>query len=82
MVNVLKFQTLFLFLYSNKRLVNGARFHIMLVRMENKEDTDQTASSEVQKQSDIGLHCLSSPFWQALNVPNFRTFTIIIQIAV
>ena len=35
MVNVLKFQTLFLFL-----------FHKMLVRITNREDPDQTVSSE------------------------------------
>ena len=29
-----------------------------------------------QKQSDLGLHCFSMPFWQALNVQNFRAFTI------
>ena len=28
----------------------------MLVRIANREDTDQTAS----KQSDLGLHCLSN----------------------
>ena len=26
-------------------------------------------------QSDLGLHCLSWPFWQATSVGNFRTFT-------
>ena len=44
--------------------------------MENREDPDQTASSEFPKQSDLGLHCLSSPFWYATSVRNFRTFTI------
>ena len=32
------------------------------VYITNREDTDQTAS-EVQKQSDLGLLCLSRPFW-------------------
>ena len=32
----------------------------MLVRIANREDPDQTASG---KQSDLGLHCLSKPFW-------------------
>ena len=32
-------------------------------RIENKEDPDETASSEVQKYSDRSLHCLPSPFW-------------------
>ena len=29
-----------------------------------------------QKQADLGLHCLSRPFWQVASVRNFRTFTI------
>ena len=35
-------------------------------------DPDQTAS----QQSDLGLHCLSMPFWQATSVPNvpFTTY--------
>ena len=31
----------------------------MLVRLANREDPDQTASSEAV---DLGLHCLSKPF--------------------
>ena len=34
----------------------------MLVRIANNEDPDQTASE------DLGLHCLSRPFWQATSV--------------
>ena len=26
----------------------------------------------------VGLHCLSRPFWQAISVEKFRTFTVII----
>ena len=33
----------------------------MLVRIENRE-------GPVQTQADLGLHCLSRPFWQALSV--------------
>ena len=44
-VNVLKFLTLF-FLFSNKILVNRAGIHKMVVRIANREDPDQTASSE------------------------------------
>ena len=38
-----------------------------LLRIANREDPDQTASSEaaVKKQSDLGLHCLARPLWQA-----------------
>ena len=35
-----------LFLFSNKMLVFTAGIHIMLVRISNREDPDQTASSE------------------------------------
>ena len=30
-----------------------------------------------QRQSDLGLHCLSRPFWKATTVQNFRIFTVI-----
>ena len=42
----------------------------MLVRTENMEDPDQTASSEavLKKQSDLGLHCFSKLFWQVISV--------------
>ena len=42
--------------------------HKMLARIANRKDPDQTAS-----ESDLGLHCLSRPFWQATKVRNFRT---------
>ena len=35
----------------------------MPIRIANREDPDQTA---LQKQSDLGLHCLSRPFWQEI----------------
>ena len=41
----------------------------MLVKIANREDL-------LQKQSDLGQHCLLMPFWQATCVLNFRTFTI------
>ena len=34
--------------------------HQVLVRVANREDLDQTATSELQKQSDLGLHCMST----------------------
>ena len=37
----------------------------MLVRIANREDTDQTASLEA---SDLGQYCLSRSFWQATSV--------------
>ena len=45
-VNVLKFQTLFLFCSQIKSWVIKAGIHKMLVRIANREDPDQTASSE------------------------------------
>ena len=50
-----------------------AGIHKKLVRIANREDPDQTA---FQKQSDLGLHCLSRFFWQVTSVQNFRTFTV------
>ena len=44
----------------------------MLVSITNKEDPDPSAS---QKQSDLGLHCLSMPLWQTTSGRNFRIFT-------
>ena len=40
----------------------------MLIKIANMKDPDQ-------KQSDLGLCCLSRPFGQATNVQNFR-FTV------
>ena len=54
-----KISNTFLSLFSNKMLVLRDRIHKMLVIMANREDPDQTAP---QKQSDLGLPCLSSPF--------------------
>ena len=42
-------------------LVFRAGIHKMLVRIANREDPDQTSSP---KQSDLGLLCLSMPFWK------------------
>ena len=44
--NVLKYLTLFLFLFSNKMLVFRAESHKVLVIIANREDPDQTASEE------------------------------------
>ena len=46
--------------------------HKMLVRIANREDLDQTATSDT---ADFGLHCLSRHFLQATIVQNFRTST-------
>ena len=57
-----KISNTFLFLFSNKMLVFRAGIQKILVRIANRED--------------LGLPCLSKPFWQATSVRNFRTFTI------
>ena len=47
MINALKFPTLFFFyLFYYKMLDIGAGIHKMLGRIANREDPDQTASSE------------------------------------
>ena len=45
-INVLKFWNTFLSLFLDKMLVFRAGIHKILVRIANREDPDQTASSE------------------------------------
>ena len=45
-VNVFKILNTFLFLFSNKMLVFRAGIHKFLVKVPNREDPDQTASSK------------------------------------
>ena len=47
--NCSKILKTFLFLFSNKILVYRDRTHKILVRTENREDPDQTASGEVYR---------------------------------
>ena len=63
----------FLFLFSNKMLVRRTGIDKMLVRIANRKDL-------LQKQSDLGLHCLSMPFWKANSVRNFTTFTAVLTL--
>ena len=64
MVNVLKLQNTFLFLFSIKMLVIRVEFLKCL------------SEKQTGKQSDLGVHCLYRPFWQAISVLNLRTFTL------
>ena len=48
----------------------------MLVRTANREEL---ISLLLQKQSDLGLHCLSRPLWQATSVQNLSTFTVYLK---
>ena len=45
----------------------------MLVRIANREDHKQTAFQK----PDLGLRCLSMPFWQAVSFRNVRTFAVV-----
>ena len=76
MVNDLKFRTPFSFCSQLNCWLSG-----MLVRIANIEDPDQQTVKTLirlllQKQSDLGLHCLPMPFPQATSVRNFRTCTV------
>ena len=69
----------FFFLISNKILITWTGIHKKLIRKTNRQDADQTtcASEELQKkQSDLGLHFLSTPFLQATCVLYFRASTL------
>ena len=54
---------------SNKMLVIRVGTHKMLLRRANREDPD------------LGLPCLSRPFYQAIGFQNFRRFTILTNVA-
>ena len=71
-VNVAKFQTLTSFLFS-KNVGYQCWNSQMHVRIASREGPDQTDS---QKQSDLGLSCLSRLLWQATTIQNFRTFNM------
>ena len=62
----------FLFLFSNKMLVIRAGIHKCLSEMQTGKTLIRLL---LQKQSDLGLHCLSLSFWQVTSVQNIRTFT-------
>ena len=64
LVNVLKFRTLF-FLFSNELSFIRAGIRKVLFRIANREDLNRLL---LQKLSDLGLRCLSRPFWQATSV--------------
>ena len=66
-VKVLIFQTLF-FLFSNKMLLFSTGIHKMHVRIANREDPDQTASSEGLPVC-LNIYCITT------SVQNFRIFT-------
>ena len=78
--NCSKFLNTFFFLFSNIMWIIKAGIHKMLFRIANREVPKQTGKTLIrlllQKQSNLGLLCLSKPFWQETSVPNFRKFTV------
>ena len=48
--------------------------HKVHVRISNRENPDQTASS------DLDLHCLHRPFWQSTSVLNFKAFPVMTHV--
>ena len=76
MVNVHKIWNTFIFMSLNEILFIRAGIHKMLFRLANREDPDQTDSSEAVWS---GSALLSRPFWQATSGRNFRTFTVLMS---
>ena len=66
-LKVLKFLNTFLFLFSTNILAIRAGIHKILARIANREDPERLLLHK-QKQSDLGLHCLST-----VNVLKFLT---------
>ena len=57
----------------NEILVYRAGTHKMLVRIPNSKTLIRLL---LQKQSDLGLRCLTKPLGQATSVQSFRAFTV------
>ena len=62
-----KISNTFLLLFSNKIMVIRASIDKLLVRIANREDPDQTASS------DLGLSCLTRPNCRGVEIVKFST---------
>ena len=70
-VNLLIFRPLFSFCF--QMLAIRAGIQKLLVRTANRKTLIRLL---LQKQSGLGLHCLSRLFWQDASVQNLRTFTV------
>ena len=69
-----KISNTFLFLFSNKLLL----FRSGISKYLSEYQTEKTLIRLLlQGQSDLGLRCLSRPFWRATDVQNLKTFTVI-----
>ena len=62
MVNVLKFSNTFYFLFSRTMWVISAGIHKMFSQLHTGKTLIRLLP---QSKSDLGLHCLSRPFWLA-----------------
>ena len=69
-----KISNIFLVLFSNKMLFFQG-WNLQKCMLE-KQTGKTLIRLLLQKQSDLSLHCLSKPFWQATSVQNFRIFII------
>ena len=70
MINIRKFQTLFSICSQIKCWFSELNFTKYL----SEQQTGKTLISLLpQKQSDLVLHCLSRPFWQANSVESFSS---------
>ena len=72
-ISYAKCLNIFLFLFLNTLLVIRTGIYKMLASIANREDPDQTASSEVVSS---GFTLLSMPLWQVTSNGNIRTSTI------
>ena len=68
-----KVSNTFLYLFSNKMWNIKDGIHKILVRIATGKTLIRLL---LQKQSDLGLHCLPKPFLLMTSVQNFRTSTI------
>ena len=72
MVYVLNFQTL----YSFRLLIICWVFWLEFTNACQSDKQGRSLLDCFFMQSDLGLHCLSRPFWQAISVRNIRTFPV------
>ena len=73
MVNVLNFKPFISFGSQIKSWLFGLKFTKYL---QNSKTGKTLIKLLLQKQSDLGLHHFSIPFWRAKSVQSFRTFTV------
>ena len=55
-------------------LIFRVRIVKLHARIAHREDPNELL---LQEKSDLGLHCIPRPFWQATGIQNFRTCTVL-----